>query len=417
MPDCRDAPFLADPLVRNVLAFLSTEGEEARVVGGAVRNTLMGLPVADVDIATTATPETVMARAAAAGLKVAPTGIEHGTVTVIGHRHVVEVTTLREDIETDGRRAVVRFGRDWQADAERRDFTINALSVDLEGRLHDPVGGLADIAAKRVRFIGSADRRIAEDRLRVLRFFRFHAAYGAGAPDGEGLSASIRARHDLGELSAERIGQEMRKLVVAPGAVTTVAILQETGILPLIAAGVGDLVAFARLPEFERERGEAPSAPLRFATLFGRVQEDVDRVAVRFRLSNAERGRMRLALSAGVEAAAMPADGDHATLYRLGLDAFLDGLVLAGAKGWLSADEVLSRGAAARNWTIPAFPLSGRDVFELGVDRGPLVGLLLKHMEREWIAEDFRADAEALRERLRAFLESYRQQHQQQQQQ
>ncbi len=404
-PDLRDAGFLADPLVSQVLGLLSSDGEEARVIGGAVRNTLMGLPLADVDVATTAPPETVIARAEAAGLKVAPTGVEHGTVTVIGHRHVVEVTTLREDVETDGRRAVVRFGRDWQADAERRDFTINALSVDLDGRLHDPVGGLADIAARRVRFIGSAERRIAEDRLRALRFFRFHAAYGAGAPDAEGLSATIRARHDLAELSAERVGQEMRRLVIAEGAVPTVAVMQESGILPLIAAGVGDLVAFSRLPTFER--GEPASAPLRLAVLFGRVQEDVDRIAQRFRLSNAERTRMRAALAAGLEAASIPAEGDHAALYRIGTAAFLDGLALAGAKGRLAADDVASRGVAALEWAIPTFPLSGRDVVELGVDRGPLVGLLLKHMERGWIAEDFRADAGELRERLRAFLASY----------
>ncbi|WEK50033.1 MAG: CCA tRNA nucleotidyltransferase [Candidatus Kaistia colombiensis] len=404
-PDCRDAAFLSQPLVHEVLSLLSREGEEARVIGGAVRNTLMGLPVADVDVATTALPETVIGRAEAAGLKVAPTGIEHGTVTVIGHRHVVEVTTLREDIETDGRRAVVRFGRDWQADAERRDFTINALSVDLDGHLHDPVGGLADIAERRVRFIGSAERRIAEDRLRALRFFRFHAAYGAGAPDPEGLSATIRARHDLAELSAERVGQEMRRLMTAEGAVPTVAVMQESGILPLIAAGVGDLAAFERLPDFER--GEPASAPLRLVVLFGRVQEDVDRIAQRFRLSNAERSRMRAALAAGTEAAATPAVADHAALYRIGTSAFLDGLALAGAKGMLAAGDVAARTAAAMDWAIPTFPLSGRDVVELGVDRGPLVGLLLKHMERGWIAEDFRANAEELRERLRAFLASY----------
>lgn len=411
--DCRDAAFLADPLVRQVLTLLSSEDEEARVVGGAVRNTLMGLPVADVDIATTASPQTVIARASAAGLKTAPTGIEHGTVTVIGHHHVVEVTTLREDVETDGRRAVVRFGRDWQADAARRDFTINALSVDREGHLYDPVGGLADIAAKRVRFIGSAERRIAEDRLRVLRFFRFHAAYGAGAPDPDGLSAAIRARHDLAALSAERIGQEMRKLVHAPGAVPMIRIMQETGILPLVAAGVGDLVALARLPAFEH--GAAPVAALRFAVLFGRVQEDVDRIAVRFRLSNAERARMRLALSVGDAIATTRSDTDHALLYAHGQAAFLDGLSLAAAKGFLSEDGFRSRAAVARDWAIPVFPLSGRDVVELGVDRGPLVGLLLKHVEREWIASDFRDDAPALRERLRVFLARQRQQEQQQQ--
>lgn len=409
--DCRDAAFLADPLVREVLTLLSRDGEEARVVGGAVRNTLMGLPVADVDIATTARPETVIERAEAAGLKTAPTGIEHGTVTVIGHRHVVEVTTLREDIETDGRRAVVRFGRDWQADAARRDFTINALSVDLSGRIHDPVGGLADIAARRVRFIGSAERRIAEDRLRALRFFRFHAAYGSGALDAEGLSATIRARQDLASLSAERIGQEMRKLVIAPGAVATLATMQESGILPLVAAGVGDLGALARLPRFEPE---GPAAALRFAVLFGRVQEDVDRIAVRFRLSNAERSRMRQALEAGEVIATTRPETDPATLYRLGQGAFLDGLAFAAARGFVADAAFRSRGGMARDWAIPVFPLSGRDVVELGVDRGPLVGLLLKHAEREWIAGGFREDATALRERLRAFLLSHQQQQQQQ---
>jgi poly(A) polymerase len=409
--DCRDAAFLADPLVQQVLTLLSSEGEEARVIGGAVRNTLMGLPVADIDIATTATPETVIARAGAAGLKTAPTGIDHGTVTVIGHRHVVEVTTLREDIETDGRRAVVRFGRDWQVDAARRDFTINALSIDRAGRLYDPVGGLDDIAARRVRFIGSAERRIAEDRLRALRFFRFHAAYGAGAPDAEGLSAAIRARHDLAELSAERVGQEMRKLVVAAGAVPTIAVMQESGILPLVAAGVGDLAGFARLPAFEY--GAAAIAALRVAVRVGRVQEDVDRIAVRFRLSNAERSRMRLALAVGDEIATNRPDSDHALLYAHGQAAFLDGLGFAAAKGFLSEAMFAARAAVARDWAIPVFPLSGRDVFELGVDRGPLVGLLLKYVEREWIAGDFRDDAPALRERLRAFLARQQQQQQQ----
>lgn len=410
-PDCRDAAFLRQPLVHEVLTLLSREGEEARVIGGAVRNTLMGLPVADVDVATTALPETVIARAEGAGLKVAPTGIEHGTVTVIGDRHVVEVTTLREDIETDGRRAVVRFGRDWQADAERRDFTLNALSVDIDGNLHDPVGGLADLEARRIRFIGSADRRIAEDRLRALRFFRFHAAYGSGAPDPEGLAATIRARHDLSELSSERIGQEMRRLVIADGAVPTIALMQESGVLPLISAGVGDLVAFARLPEFES--GE-PAAAMRFAVLFGRVQEDVDRIGVRFRLSNAERNRMRAALAAAVDIVNSPPEADHATLYAIGKGAFLDGLVFAAAKGQLAPADFTDRLAAAQDWTIPTFPLSGRDVVELGVDRGPLVGLLLKKLEREWIADDFRADADALRESLGAFLTSFQQQQQQQ---
>ncbi|MCX5495208.1 CCA tRNA nucleotidyltransferase [Kaistia dalseonensis] len=411
VPPLRDAPFLTDPLVRHVLSLLSQDGDEARVVGGAVRNALLGLPVADVDIATTMLPEAVMAQAIAAGLKAVPTGIEHGTVTVIGQHRAVEVTTLREDIETDGRRAVVRFGRDWAADAARRDFTINAISVDLDGILHDTVGGLDDLAARRVRFIGSAETRIAEDRLRVLRFFRFHAAYGTGKPDAEGLSAAIRARQDLGELSAERIGQEMRKLVVAAGAVETVAIMQESGILPLITASVADLAAFAHLTDFE----DGPPIPaLRFATLFARVGEDVDRIALRLRLSNGERRRMRAALEAATALPSRNTISDHALLYAIGREAFFDGLALASARRMIPTEEAATRKRAASAWAIPTFPLAGRDVVESGIDRGPLVGLILRHLERGWIEEDFAPDAEELRRRLQGMIAAAQQQQQQQ---
>lgn len=403
LPSVREAPFLADPLVQRVLAVLSAGGEEARVIGGAVRNELMGLPVqGDIDVATTVLPEDVMARAEAAGLRAVPTGIEHGTVTVIGEHRVLEVTTLRVDVETDGRRAVVRFGRDWDADAARRDFTMNALSVGLDGVLHDPVGGAADIAARRVRFIGSPDRRIAEDRLRVLRFFRFHATYGEGALDADGLGAAIRARHDLAGLSAERVGQEMRKLVVARGAAATVATLQESGILPLVAAGVGDLASFDRLHRLN----VALVPALAFVALFGRVQEDIDRITRRLRLSNSERDRMSEALAAS---AALPAGNivsDRATLYRIGQQAFLDGLLLAQVRGRVPDTEADARRMAAEGWTVPAFPLSGRDVVELGVARGPVVGVLLREIERWWIGQDFAPDEAALRRRLQAIVTS-----------
>ncbi len=397
-----NASFLADPFVVAVLEFLSADGGEARVIGGAVRNELMGYPVTgDVDVATTLLPDAVIARAAAAGFTSAPTGIEHGTVTVIGRHRVVEVTTLREDIATDGRHAVVRFGTSWEADAARRDFTINALSVDAAGNLHDSVGGLADIGARRVRFIGSADQRIAEDRLRVLRFFRFHAAYGSGDPDAEGLSAAIRARHDLSFLSAERIGQEMRKLVMAEGAARTVRVMQESGILPLVAAGVGDLGGFERLVA-------DPSAPvdpsLRFTALLARVQEDIDRTVRRFRLANRERDRMSEALAALPELAAGNLLTDRVSLYRRGHEAVLGGLALLVARHVLPGAEIELRRRAAADFVPPVFPLSGRDVVEAGVGRGPAVGVILRTLERWWLAEDFRPDATALRRRLQAMV-------------
>jgi len=402
VPDLSGAAFLAIPLVRRVLEILSEDGEAARVVGGAVRNELMGLPPSgDIDIATTALPDEVERRAKAAGLKTVPTGIEHGTVTVIGLGRVAEVTTLRVDVETDGRRASVRFGRDWHEDAARRDFTMNALFADLDGRLYDTVGGLKDIRERRVRFIGSADRRIAEDRLRVLRLFRFHAAYGEGEPDAEGLGAAIRARHALGELSAERIGLEMRKLVMARRASETVAVMQESGILPLVSAGVGDLAALGRMAQLDQ--GETIPA-VRLVALFGRVQEDIDRIVRRFRLSNSERDRMSAALAAASSLAAGDGSGDRVSLYRLGKQVFGDGLLLAAARGLVEPEALRSRRQAAEAWAIPQFPLSGRDIVERGIDRGPLVGVLLRDIERWWIGQDFEPDETALRHRLQMMI-------------
>src|SRR6184192_351226 len=210
-----NAPWLTSGPAARVLGLLNGGGEEARVIGGAVRNALLNIPLGDIDIATTALPDEVVRRAKAAGIKCVPTGIHHGTVTLVVDAQPFEVTTLREDTETFGRKAKVAFGRDWIRDAERRDFTINGLSVGADGVVHDYVGGLYDIAARRVRFIGDPDRRIAEDYLRILRFFRFHAAYGEGAPDGAGVAACIAGRAGLHRLSRERIRMEMLKLLAA----------------------------------------------------------------------------------------------------------------------------------------------------------------------------------------------------------
>src|SRR3984957_20852720 len=247
-----DAPWLKSGPAARVLELLNADGEEARVVGGAVRNALLDLPVGEIDIATTAVPEEVTRRAKVASIKSVPTGIEHGTVTLVIDGHPLEVTTLREDIETCGRKAKVAFGRDWVRDAERRDFTINGLSVDAQGVVHDHVGGLDDLRARRVRFIGDPDARIAEDYLRILRFFRIHAGYGAGEPDRAGYLACIAGRAGLAGLSAERVRMEMLKLMVAPGAAGAVAAMAEGGLLLSIFGGVAYTGPFAAMIAAER---------------------------------------------------------------------------------------------------------------------------------------------------------------------
>src|SRR5256885_5073379 len=283
-----DAPWLRSGPAARALALLNGDGEEARVVGGAVRNALLNTPLGDIDIATTALPDEVVRRAKAAGIKCVPTGIDHGTVTLVVESQPFEVTTLREDTETFGRKAKVAFGRDWVRDAERRDFTINGLSVDADGIVHDHVGGLADIEARRVRFIGDAGERIAEDYLRILRFFRFHAAYGAGEPDRAGYLACIAGRSGLAALSAERVRMEMLKLMVAEGAATAVIAMVDGGLLPTIFGGVAYTGPFAAMVALERRLGFAPDPIRRLGALGVAVTEDAKRIAQRLRLTNAE---------------------------------------------------------------------------------------------------------------------------------
>src|SRR5215213_3101415 len=267
------ANLLARPELRRLLEVFNGGTEETRVVGGAVRNALLGRPVTEVDCTTTMLPDAIMGRAKEAGFKAVPTGIEHGTITVIVDGEPFEVTTLREDVETDGRRAIVRFGRDFGADARRRDFTINALSVSPDGRLHDYAGGLDDLAARRVRFIGDARTRIREDYLRILRLFRFHAEYGHGEPDPAGLDAAIRERAGLAGLSHERIRTELLRLLAAPRAVETVERLADCGLLTLLLGGVSELGRFARVAASE---GRQPDPIRRLAALAVMAHEDAD---------------------------------------------------------------------------------------------------------------------------------------------
>jgi len=392
------APWLKTGLAARVLKLLNADGEEARVVGGAVRNALLDLPIGDIDIATTALPEEVTRRAKAAGIKSVPTGIEHGTVTLVIDAHPFEVTTLREDTETFGRRAKVAFGRDWARDAERRDFTINGLSVDSEGLLHDYVGGLEDIAARRVRFIGEPSRRIAEDYLRILRFFRIHAAYGVGEVDRAGYLACIGGRSGLDGLSAERIRVEILKLMVAGGAAGAVNAMVEGGLLLPIFGGVAYTGPFAALVSIEHALGLVPDPIRRLGALAVAVTEDAKRVATQLRLTNAETKMLDSIGRRWWRLAGMDEARARHRLYRLGEERYRDRLLLAWARSGDAVDTGSWRELAnlPARWTAPKFPLRAADFIARGMSRGPELGQALALAEDAWLAAEFPLDRPSL---------------------
>jgi poly(A) polymerase len=392
------APWLKTGFAARVLKLLNADGEEARVVGGAVRNALLDLPIGDVDIATTALPEEVIRRAKAAGIKSVPTGIEHGTVTLVIDAHPFEVTTLREDTETFGRKAKVAFGRDWVRDAERRDFTINGLSVDGEGLVHDYVGGLEDIAARRVRFIGEPEKRIAEDYLRILRFFRIHAAYGAGEPDRAGYLACIGARAGLVNLSAERIRVEILKLMVANGAAVAVNAMVEGWLLLPIFGGVAYTGPFAVAISAERALGLAPDPVRRLGALAVAVTEDARRVATRLRLTNAETKTLDSMGHRWWRLAGMDEARARRRLYRLGEERYRNRLILAWARSGDTADAASWRELAdlPARWTAPKFPLKAADFIARGMAQGAELGQALALAEDAWLAAEFPLDRPSL---------------------
>ena len=288
------ADWLGSPTLQALLAALSGDDEEARIVGGAVRNAWLGRPVNDIDIATTTLPQVTVDRAEAAGFRTVPTGIAHGTVTVITPERAFEVTTLRRDIETDGRHAIVHFGRDWQADADRRDFTINALYARADGTVVDLVGGVSDITSQTLRFIGDAAQRIEEDYLRILRFFRFFAWYGEGRPDASGIRAATRLKDGLENLSPERVWKELRTLLAAPDPSRALLWMRQTGVLTQVLPETGKwgIDAIHPLVEAERDLGWTPDPMLRLAALVPPDAARLTGMARRLRLSNADRDRI-----------------------------------------------------------------------------------------------------------------------------
>ncbi|MEH2479709.1 poly(A) polymerase [Nitrobacteraceae bacterium AZCC 2146] len=395
-----DAPWLTSGAAARVLALLNGDGEEGRVIGGAVRNALMQLPPGDLDIATTALPDEVMRRAKAAGIKSVPTGIEHGTVTLVVEGQPFEVTTLREDVETFGRKAKVAFGRDWGRDAERRDFTINGLSVSADGVVHDHVGGLADIDARRVRFIGDPDLRISEDYLRILRFFRIHAAYGAGEPDRAALLACIRGRGGMAGLSAERVRMEMLKLLVADGSLAAIEAMTDSGLLLQIIGGVAYTGPFAAMLAAEAALGRKPDAVLRLGALGVAVTEDAKRLAQRLRLTNGETRALDSMGHRWWRLAGMDEATARRRLYRLGEARYRDRMMLAWARAGLNADPESWKALVTLpdRWQAPVFPLKAADFMARGIAKGPGLGHVIALAEDAWLALDFPMDAEAVKD-------------------
>ena len=385
LPSLKDEAWLNDPALKHVFAAIRKAGGEARVAGGAVRNALLGEKVNDIDLATTLTPEQVMAAAKAAKLGAHPTGIDHGTVTLVAHQRPFEVTTLRHDVETYGRKARVAFTDDWTQDAMRRDFTMNALYCSEAGEIFDPAKGYPDILRKRIRFVGDPSARIKEDYLRILRFFRFHARYGEGAPDRAGLAACLKLKNGLSKLSAERIRQELFKLLVAKGAAVTVKLMASRDLLKVILPHNQDLAPFARMTTIDAKEGFEPDALLRLVLL----ARDAASLRDRLKLINAEIARLT-ALNAHMTPSPKLRDTERQiVLYQMGAQAWCDAIRIAWAKssstkGWRELYRF------ADDWSVPHFPVKGQDLIGRGMKPGPGIGEALTRLEDWWVASGFK---------------------------
>ena len=390
VPSLKGQPWLEADASKAVMAALETAGgpDCARYVGGCVRNALLDVPVDDVDIATQLEPQQVLAALKTAKIRAVPTGIEHGTITAVVNSQPFEITSLRRDVETDGRRAVVAFTRDWAEDAARRDFRLNALYANGRGELFDPTGsGLSDAEQRRIVFVGEPEQRIREDYLRILRFYRFWAWYGRGAVDAEGHAACCKLAEGVATLSAERVSKELLKLLAAPDPVAAVNAMDEAGVLSVILPRA-DRASFAAMVAI------TPDPVLRLVALLPLSAEGLAEDARRLRLSNAQRERM--VASAVLLDADMSEQQARAMVWRDGLTAFVDRTYRAEAAG-IAPQNMQALRQMAQGWRIPSMPVGGRDLAQAGFKPGPMTGKVLKAFEQSWIADDFPADGHAAR--------------------
>ncbi|WP_420419451.1 CCA tRNA nucleotidyltransferase [Pacificispira sp.] len=386
-------PWFSEPEVRRLLDALANASIDVRFVGGCVRDALLGRTATDLDLAVDAPPDTVTDALTGHDIKVVPTGIDHGTVTAVLDGRTVEVTSLRRDVETDGRRAVVRYTKDWREDSLRRDFTVNALYADRDGHLTDFHGGMDDLTAGRLRFIGDPDERIREDYLRILRFFRFHAQLGLQTLDAPGLEACARLKERLRDLSAERVAREMLRLLEAPAPAPYLSAMIDGGFLDYWLPEAADVDILERLCGLD----PTPDPLLRLAALCPAGPDGMDAIAARLKLSGRDRDRLT-ALAAPPSPPADPGAA-RAIVYRLGPPLARDQALLALARGGAEDWTVLRQ--VAEGWAPPDFPLSGRDALAAGMSPGPAVGEILRRIEEDWIAGDFELDRDGLLRRLK----------------
>ena len=405
------AAWLVAPETRAVMAALDErEPGASRFVGGCVRNTLLGQPVDDIDIATKLTPETVIDAAHASGLSAVPTGAEHGTITVIANHKPYEVTTLRRDVSTDGRRATVAFTRDWAEDAQRRDFRFNALYAEADGTLHDPTGGgFEDAEHGRVHFIGDAETRIREDYLRILRFFRFYAWYDRGDPHPDGLAACAALKDGLTQLSAERVWKELKKLLAAPDPRASYLAMETSGVRALVLPEAQARARFEGMVAFETEQLFVCDPLMRLAALLPDDPEAARALARRLKISNDERERLVAALDTRERIVSFLSPREvRRALYRIGPEAFTDRVKLEWAKAPEDKNAMQWRAllAMAQNWTKPRLPLTGDEIIAAGVKPGPQVGVVMRELEAWWIDSDFTDDKLSIVERLKAVAQA-----------
>jgi poly(A) polymerase len=396
-------PWMTAPETRKLMAVLV----DGRFVGGAVRNALSGWAVSDIDIAVPMPPDETLKRLENAAIKAVPTGLAHGTVTAIVSGRPYEVTSLRHDVETDGRHAVVEFTDDWMEDSTRRDFTMNALYATIDGEIFDYHGGVEDLIAGRVRFVGDAGQRIREDYLRILRLFRFHAWYGKGDLDADALHAAAAAKAGLAQLSGERIAKEMLRLLECPNPVPSLRLMAASGVLPELLPYVLQLPRLENLVLIEAENQFAPDAVLRLTALLPDETDVAQAVGERLKLPGAERARLEgLAAAKEKIAAHLSAADVRRLLYRIGTARLRDRVLLSWAASPRGAGAIQWRMllSIAESWERPRFPLTGREAMAAGVPEGPEVGRVLSAVEAWWLEEDFLPDQDALMDKMKSII-------------